>query len=383
MDPAPLQSHRLPPGRAPQEDILRQNAVLSQEALLRQTADAMPVMVLLINRSRQAVFANRTLVSRLGLEDSSWLGRRPGEILGCHHALDSKDGCGTTRFCGICGAAGAILGSQEGHLEVLDCRISTSDPALTYDLRVWASPFDFRGEKLTIFALMDISDEKRKAALERIFFHDVMNTATALKGLTEIFAEAPPDKAGELQRMALNSANRLIEEIRAQRDLLAAETGELVPNISLANSAPLLVELAKTYGGQHIAKNRSVIVEAGSEDVVLGTDSILLARVLGNLLKNALEASPAGACVSLACRREEASAVFSVRNPGVMPKDAQLQMFQKSFSTKGKGRGLGTYSVKLLTERYLKGKVDFESSPEKGTAFYVRLPVKPMPAKAA
>ncbi len=57
-----------------------------------------------------------------------------------------------------------------------------------------------------------------------------------------------------------------------------------------------------------------------------------------------------------------------------MPREVQLQIFQRSFSTKGLGRGLGTYSVRLLTERYLKGSVSFTSSAEFGTTFRVRCP---------
>lgn len=37
-------------------------------------------------------------------------------------------------------------------------------------------------------------------------------------------------------------------------------------------------------------------------------------------------------------------------------------------------RGIGTYSVKLLVEKYLKGTVNFESEEGLGTVFYVRLP---------
>jgi signal transduction histidine kinase len=50
-------------------------------------------------------------------------------------------------------------------------------------------------------------------------------------------------------------------------------------------------------------------------------------------------------------------------------------MFQRSFTTKeGGGRGIGAYSVKLLTERYLGGWVTFSSSREVGTTFTVTLP---------
>jgi sensor histidine kinase regulating citrate/malate metabolism len=52
-----------------------------------------------------------------------------------------------------------------------------------------------------------------------------------------------------------------------------------------------------------------------------------------------------------------------------MPRAVQLQIFQRSFSTKGNGRGLGTYSMKLLSERYLNGRVTFKSSSRDGTVF--------------
>ena len=67
---------------------------------------------------------------------------------------------------------------------------------------------------------------------------------------------------------------------------------------------------------------------------------------------------------------------FWVHNQGHMPRKVQLQVFQRSFSTKGAGRGIGTYSVKLLTERYLGGRVTFTSEPQAGTTFRIRLPVQ-------
>ena len=46
-----------------------------------------------------------------------------------------------------------------------------------------------------------------------------------------------------------------------------------------------------------------------------------------------------------------------------------------SFSTKGDpGRGIGTHSVKLLTEKYLNGEVRFVSRPGEGTTFRVTVP---------
>jgi sensor histidine kinase regulating citrate/malate metabolism len=92
------------------------------------------------------------------------------------------------------------------------------------------------------------------------------------------------------------------------------------------------------------------------------------------MVKNALEASKAGQEVKIKCTSNDSETIFYVNNPGYMERNVQLQIFQRSFSSKGAGRGLGTYSIKLLTERYLKGTVGFTSDKEKGTTFFIKLP---------
>ena len=60
-----------------------------------------------------------------------------------------------------------------------------------------------------------------------------------------------------------------------------------------------------------------------------------------------------------------------------------VRIFQRSVSTKAeRGRGLGTYGMKLLGERYLGGEVSFVSTEEAGTTFSVRLPIRPQAIRA-
>jgi len=49
-------------------------------------------------------------------------------------------------------------------------------------------------------------------------------------------------------------------------------------------------------------------------------------------------------------------------------------MVSRAFSTEGSGHGLGTYSIKLITEKYLQGKVSFVSNKQEGTRFTVQYP---------
>ena len=75
------------------------------------------------------------------------------------------------------------------------------------------------------------------------------------------------------------------------------------------------------------------------------------------------------------CSATDEAVTFSVTNPGVIPRDVQLQIFQRSFSTKGdRGRGVGTYSIKLLGEQYLRGTMGFKTDASNGTTFWLRLP---------
>ena len=103
--------------------------------------------------------------------------------------------------------------------------------------------------------------------------------------------------------------------------------------------------------------------------------SVLVSRVLGNMIINTLEASAEGATVRLATRVKPAYITWEIWNNGFIPADVQKRVFQRHFSTKATfGRGLGTFSMKLFGERYLKGKVSFDSSESDGTTFRFRLP---------
>ena len=87
-----------------------------------------------------------------------------------------------------------------------------------------------------------------------------------------------------------------------------------------------------------------------------------------------MEAIGKGGTVTVNCFSDEKEASFTVHNALVIPPEIQRQIFTRSFSTKGSGRGLGTYSIKLITEKYLHGKVSFVSNEEKGTVFTVSYP---------
>jgi signal transduction histidine kinase len=364
-----------PAERAPEMRVRDLHRLLAGIPLLDEILGSVPGVLLFLNEHRQIVFANDAAFCFLGIEPTlDVLGSRPGEAVQCVHALETPGGCGTTEFCQTCGAVRAILAAQRGNPDTQECRIATKDSWNALDLKVSTTPFEYEGEQFTVCALQDISHEKRRQTLERTFFHDVLNTAGGLRGYVELLLESDPDEVPEVATTVSKISQHLIEEIETQRSLLAAETDELSVNLSELQTKEILEELAVVYRRHEVAKGKSITVAAESEGVAFRSDYTLLLRVLGNMLKNALEATSAGESVTLGARHDADQVEFWVNNPTFMPREVQLQVFNRSFSTKGQGRGIGTYSIRLLASKYLGGSVDFSSSKAEGTTFRARLP---------
>ena len=350
-------------------DIKRMFRQIMETPVISVLLDSVPSGIIVLNPERQIVFANQSVLNFAGLKEMSpILGMRPGQALRCMHADAEPAGCGTTEFCRTCGAVRAILASQDGKSDVQECRMLRQPDGEALDLRVWTTPFQTGNIRLTIFALMDISDEKRRKALERIFFHDILNTASGIKGFAELLKEADPNEAKQDQEIIFSLSRMIVDEINSQRTLTAAENNELTITPVSVHSLDLLKEIVDLYKHHDVAMDRNIQIDLKAQDVELKTDRVLLQRVVGNMTKNALEACKPGETVTVGCVAQEKQVEFRVHNPNEMPREVQLQIFQRSFSTKGAGRGLGTYSIKLLSERYLKGSVSFTSGPD-GTVF--------------
>jgi len=364
-----------PAGRDSPEQICRQRAAVDSSTNLAPLLNSMPTMVMVLNQRRQVVAANSALLDTLGVTIGQVVERRPGEVLDCQWVADGPDGCGTGRHCVTCGAVDALLACGLQNAKVSrECRISRNTPQgpAALDLRVTASPLRIDGQDLMLVVAEDTSHAKRLDVLQRTFFHDVLNTAGCIQGYAQYMLRdtAPdPDIADRLCWLA----NRLIEDVLSHRDLVYAESGELIVQACEVHTRQFLEDLREQYRRHPAAEGRTIELLAG--DGVLLTDEHLLARVLGNMVKNALEATPVGGRVMIDCVHLGANVEFSVHNAQVMPENVQLQVFQRSFSTKSStGRGIGTFSMKLLGERYLGGKVRFVSREGEGTRFYLTLP---------
>ncbi|MFO8072620.1 MAG: HAMP domain-containing sensor histidine kinase [Polyangia bacterium] len=370
-----------PAERAGQEQVADAVQRLARHPLLRALLDTVDGLLMVLNRHHQVIAVNDEVLGRLGYSvGAESLGLRPGEILSCVHASERSGGCGTTPACASCGATVSIIESHEQSRPVsAPCYLTVQRGEVTeaLELEARASPFSLEGEQLTLLSLRDVSNLRRREQLERVFLHDIAGTVSALQGWAELLVDLPPDEAGDAAGKVLRMAVKLRDEVASQRDLRRAERGDLKLELVELSISEVVAEVRALFEGHPVARDRQLSIpqESDIDDLCVRTDRVLLLRVLFNMLKNAFEAIEPGQEVRFSWCGDGDRLAFEVWNPGHIPEKAKQHVFQRSFSTKGQiGRGLGTYSMKLLGERYLGGRVGFETGEESGTRFYIELP---------
>jgi len=170
-------------------------------------------------------------------------------------------------------------------------------------------------------------------------------------------------------------SERLAGEIETQRSLMYSGIYLYHPVINDVRTSRILCELEIQFAREAEVRGINLIIPAANPDLTLHTDKAIVVRVLGNMIKNSLEASESGDTVSVQVHFNDTSITFSVWNRQIIPEKMHGRVFQRNYTTKeGLGRGVGTYSMKLFGEDILGGTVDFSSSEKKGTVFSLRLP---------
>ena len=362
--------------RSPQVEILRQYKFFANNEDLVVFLNSIAAMISVLDKNRQIVFVNKTILDMLGFIDiHQALGQRVGELFGCQWAF-SVNGCGTSQHCSACGAVRSMLACVKEKISIEECSLTNNSTKVTLDLRVHSTYIHIHGENYILCSLFDISSEKKRGVMERIFFHDLMNTVNGISGITNVLNKVEvQDQPMYISYLTL-LLNSLTDQINSHQVLTMAEKNEYKPEQHELYSLDFLTNEVEKYSQQADIELKELRIVDHSENHLFVSDKILLSRVLGNMIKNALEAEQNGAVIEVGVHKDTDGYIcFQVHNDRVMSENDKLKVFTRSFSTKGTNRGLGTYSMKLLTEKYLKGTIEFSSNNNQGTVFTVKIPV--------
>jgi signal transduction histidine kinase len=227
---------------------------------------------------------------------------------------------------------------------------------------------------------IELARQERLAVLGRVVAgvaHEVRNPlasiklrldlASADKQLPKAVEQAISHASSEIDRLDRLVADLLIVAGRAPGPLRGASLDGLVRG---------RVELLEPW-----ARERDVSFEvSGLARAAVDSDS--LARALDNLLRNAVEASPAGARVLVRVSARGERAVLEVRDVGVgVPTERVAELFEPFFTTKPEGTGLGLALSRAIARAH-GGEVSY-SRDAAHTVFELDLPLEGSSARAA
>lgn len=203
--------------------------------------------------------------------------------------------------------------------------------------------------------------------------HEVKNPLMALSGHAKLLKEATRledvQETAELIIRESDRCNQILQQmLRFSRSDLR-EKKAFIPR-EVIDSTLLLIKAE--------AKQRGVTVESSLQSQSLAYGNPLqIQQILLNLLLNALHASERGQKVLLSCEDLDGDEIqVSIQDHGSgIPRELQNRIFEPFFTTKNHsgGSGLGlSLSLEIVKEQ--NGRIEFESSPETGTCFKLRLP---------
>ena len=213
--------------------------------------------------------------------------------------------------------------------------------------------------------------------IARALAHELKNPLTAMKlslaRLSRTEAGSPPDAVRISEAVALLQEE--VELLMRMTQSFSAFARLPAPRFQAVALRPLLAEVCALYQGTSPVP---VELEPGAE-AFLQADPDGLRRLFGNLVKNATEASAAGAApVRILIERQSSSLRVTVRDGGSgIPSLLEgASLTRGLFSTKPEGSGLGLPIAQKIAHEH-GGTLRLEPAPGGGTLALVELPLAP------
>ena len=196
-----------------------------------------------------------------------------------------------------------------------------------------------------------IENARLREDVERMTRHDLKSPiAVALHGSQFLLGTALNEGQEEQARMIEEAAGHALEMINRTLDVYKMEQGTYQPILQMFDLGALLAKVAQQVQLAFTGKDVVIRFDAPQDLMCLG-EPMLCHSMFNNALKNAVEASPAGAAVRMLVAPGYGNLHVMIDNPGEVPVELRERFFDKyASSEKIGGTGLGTYSIRLMAE---------------------------------
>ena len=238
-----------------------------------------------------------------------------------------------------------------------------------------------------------LADESaRRSDLVTYLAHDLKTPLTSVIGYLSLLDEVPDMPEAQRVRytgIALDKACRLERLVNEFFDITRYSLTNIELELAPVDLAGLLVQLSDEFYpalaahgnvAQVTVAGTARTVEQPGEPLMVTADAARLARVFGNLLRNAIAYSDEGTPIELAAVEEEGRVVVTVSDVGAtIPSHKLRAIFDRFFrldESRGSatgGAGLGLAIAREIVE--LHGGTISAASENGRTAFTVELPL--------
>ncbi len=203
--------------------------------------------------------------------------------------------------------------------------------------------------------------------------HEIKNPLTPIQLSAERIARKFRNDDPDMARTIDEGTKTIVSEVahlKRMVDEFARFARMPAVHLRHAQLAEILQQAAGLYRDVKPGVTVSVAVE---NDIELLVDPEQIRRAVGNLLKNAVEATESGE-IRVSARRAPHRVVIEVADPGRGVPDADKEkLFLPYFSTKGRGTGLGLAIVHRIVNDH-DGRISVHDNHPRGTRFEIELP---------
>lgn len=215
----------------------------------------------------------------------------------------------------------------------------------------------------------------------RVMAHDLRNPLSGMTGLAAVLMEEEDftDENKHMLRLIETTGIHSMEMINELLKTGLADENEKLVKEKL-DLRSLLYDSVELLQFKAADKQQQIIFESDNTPVIAEVNHEKIWRVINNLIVNAIKFSHMNGLIKVAITHNKKNILISVTDNGIgIPaeqKDAVFEMFTpvKKVGTEGEQPfGLGLSISKKIIEMH-RGRIWFESSPERGTTFYVELP---------
>lgn len=213
--------------------------------------------------------------------------------------------------------------------------------------------------------------------VDRISRHDLRTPLAGIVGAARLMAQdqrLAPDQQAQVVAVR-DAALRALEMVNLSLGLYRMEAGTYELRPEVVDLAGVTERVARDLAALTTSTGVTLHIEPapGGAAMLAWAEETLCYSILANLVRNAIEATPAGGEVRVTLQAGDPVRVL-VHNPTEIPQAMAGRIFQK-YATAGKagGTGLGTYSARLMA-RAQGGEVELASRTGAGTTLVVSLP---------